>query len=146
MKRFLVPTAAIVLAPARALAQTPPPPQASGSWVWWAVVAGAILVVATGVLVAVGVRYFEAKNRRESESVRLQSAIAAPLRRNPRLTGLAILPMVTIGPEGDATVELSGDVPSAELHDEVLTVVEHTLDRHRPGTRIIDNLRVTRVA
>jgi hypothetical protein len=144
--RSWIVAAALVLAPARALAQNPNAPSVGWSWLWWALVLAAIVVVVTGALVAVGGRYFEAQDRRESESTRLLAQLTAPLRRNPRLAGLSVLPVVTIAADGDATVELTGEVPSAELHDEVLTVVEHTLDRHRPGTHIVDNLRVHRVA
>lgn len=143
---LVVAAVSLALLPAPALAQNPPPSQVGWGWLWWSLVLGVIVVAVTGALIAVGVRYLEAQNRRESEGTRLQSALVAPLRRNPRLAELSVLPVVTITADGTATVEVSGQVPSAELHDEILTIVEHTLDRHRPGTRIIDHLRVTRVA
>lgn len=95
------------------------------------------------VLVAgVGLMLFDLGGRREEEAERLGVLISRALGRE--LGPLAVLPTAHVPRSRSAPVivELTGTVPSAEVRDAVVQVVERELARLRPSYRIEDRLGV----
>jgi hypothetical protein len=97
---------------------------------------GAVSVAVVGGLITLGVRYLEARSRREEDAARLQVALTAPLAHEPALAGSSVLPVVSIPRRGPARVELTGWVGSGDGRDAAVRAVE------REGVRLGQPLRV----
>jgi hypothetical protein len=87
-------------------------------------------------LITLGVRYLEARSRRDEEAAHLQQALTEPLAREPVLAGSSVLPVVSFPLRGPARVELTGWVGSREGRDAAVRAVE------REGKRLGQPLRV----
>jgi len=103
---------------------------------------GVSAVVAIGVIIALGVRYLEARSRRDEEAARLQMALSEPLARAPALAGCAVRPVVSLSVNGRPRVELTGWVPSVDLRQAAVRAVEHEAERLGRRVRIVDRLDV----
>lgn len=116
------------------------PPAAGGS----AVLTAAIIVAVLLVLLAVAVKLFDLKRKRESEEVHLQAQISDALLRDPALFGLPVTPsaQVPLWTGSPATIEVAGEVPSTEVRDAVLRIVTEEALRIRPDFQIEDRLAV----
>jgi hypothetical protein len=101
-----------------------------------ALVIGFFSMVVVAGLITLGVRYLEARSRREEDAARLQQALTEPLGREPALAGSSVLPVVSWPLRGPARVELTGWVPSRDVRDAAVRAVE------REGTRLGQPLRV----
>jgi hypothetical protein len=120
---------------------TPAAPAASGGS---AALTAAIVVVAMLLLVAVVVKLFDLKRKRESEAVHLQAQISDALLRDQALFGLPITPtaQVPLWRGSPATIEVAGQVPTAELREAVLRIASSEAARIRPDFKIVDRLAV----
>jgi hypothetical protein len=87
-------------------------------------------------LITLGVRYLEARSRRDEDAARLQQALTEPIAREPALAGSSVLPVVSFPLRGPARVELTGWVGSREGRDAAVRAVE------REGKRLGQPLRV----
>lgn len=105
---------------------------------WLAGGFAAVLVV--GALIALGVRYLEAQSRHDEEATRLQQALLEPLAREPALSGVSVVPLVTLPLRGPARIELSGWVPSRDARDAAVKAVERESARLGRRVRIINRL------
>lgn len=107
---------------------------------WLAVGTG--VVVAMGILIALGVRYLETQSRHDEEATRLQQALIEPLAREPVLAGCSVLPLVTLPLRGPARVELTGQVPSRDVREAAGRAVERESARLGWRVRIFNRLVV----
>ena len=103
---------------------------------------GIAVVVVIGALIALGVRYLEARSRRDEEAAGLQQALSEPLAREPALANCSVLPVATMPLSGRPRVELTGWVPSVAARDAAVHVVEHEVERLGRQVRIVDRLAI----
>jgi len=113
----------------------------------WPVVALAVgVIVGVGGVTAIGVLLLEAQRRRDQRAVALQDRLAEPIARELGQTGVSVLPTVHIPLWSAATrpaiIQLVGQVPSRDLRDRVVRIVEREAMRLR-YFRIEDHIRVT---
>ena len=104
-------------------------------------IGGGVAIVIGG-LIALGVRYLEARNRRDEDAADLQQALADPLAREPALAGCSVRPVASISPRGRPRVELNGWVPSSALRDVAFRTVEREAGRLGRRVHIVDRLEV----
>jgi predicted component of type VI protein secretion system len=102
---------------------------------------GALVVV--GALIALGVRYLEARSRRDEAAARLQQAICEPLAHEPGMRECSVLPIVSLPMRGAARIELTGWVSSAETREAVTRAVQREAARLGQPVRVVDRLQVT---
>jgi hypothetical protein len=105
---------------------------------------GSLAVV--GGLIVLGVRYLEARSRRDDEEARLQQSLAEPLNRDPALAGSSILAVVSLPLVGIARVGLTGCVPTREVRDAALVAVEREARRLGHRVRVVDHIEVAQAA
>jgi hypothetical protein len=105
---------------------------------------GSLAVV--GGLIVLGVRYLEARSRRDDEEARLQQSLAEPLSRDPALAGSSIQPVVSLPLVGIARVGLTGSVPTREVRDAALVAVEREARRLGHRVRVVDQIEVADTA
>ncbi|HEY7648853.1 MAG TPA: hypothetical protein VID04_07585 [Methylomirabilota bacterium] len=109
-----------------------------------AMLAAAIIVVAVLVFLGITVKLLDLKRRRESEAVQLQAQISDALLREERVFGLSVTPTahVPLWSGTPATLELRGQVPSPEVKDAVLRLVNREAARVRPDFHVNDEVAV----
>jgi hypothetical protein len=126
---------------ARAWAQAAEAPHTVGiTWDVSTILVGAAVVLAVGVLIVLGVRALERRNRRDAQAVRVQEEVAALLVRDPSLRGVAVRPVVTPGPGRALRVELVGEVPSVEMHARVVRAVRRFIEEHHADAVFVDRV------
>ena len=129
-------------APAPAVPPTVgPTASASGSGGTLAVV---LVIGALLVLVAVGVKLYDLKRRREADAVHLQAQVSDALLRDETLGGLAITPTarVPFWSGTPAVIELSGRVASPVARERALQIAASEASRLRSDVEIIDHITV----
>ncbi len=117
-------------------------PTRMDGFTWTLLVVGVVIVLVTGALVAWGVRFLEAQNRRETEATRLQERLSGPLGREPRLRECSLLPATSIPARGPARVEVTGWVTSPEQRDMALRLVEHEAAQADRPVEVVDRLSI----
>jgi hypothetical protein len=105
-------------------------------------VIGIAVVVVIGLLIAAGVRYLEARSRRDEEAAGLQQALTEPLAREPALANCSVLPVATLPVTGRPRVELTGWVSSTAARDAAVQVVQHEAERLGRPVRVVDRLTI----
>lgn len=128
-------------APSPALPGGAPGSPEGGGEMWVAalfVVMGLLLIVVAAAKVA------DLRSKREAETVLLQAQIADAFLRDRALFGLPVVatahvPFVKGSP---VTIEVTGHVPSGELGQAAMCLVEREASRTRPDVRILDRLEV----
>ena len=103
---------------------------------------GIAVVVFIGVTIALGVRFLEARSRRDEEAAGLQQALSEPLARTPTLANCSVLPVASMPLRGRPRVELTGWVPSSAARDAAIRVVEVEAARLGQRVRIVDRLAI----
>jgi hypothetical protein len=100
---------------------------------------GALLVI-LGVIV----KLLDLRRKRENEAVVVQAQISDAVLRDPTLFSLPITPTahVPLWKGSPITVEVAGQVPSDELKETALRVVEREATHLRPDVRIEDRVGV----
>ncbi len=111
------------------------------------------MVVAIGVLagvaivVAAGILLLEAQRRRDQRAADFQNRLAEPIARELGAAGVSVLPTVRIplwkAATRPAVIQIAGQVPSRELRDRVVQLVEREASRLR-YFRIEDRMRIPR--
>ena len=118
----------------------------ASAWTWPALALAAGIIVGVALVTAVGILLLEAQRRRDQRAAAFQDRLAEPIARELGLTGVAVLPTVRIPLWSAATrpavIQLAGQVPSADLRDRVVRLVEREASRLR-YFRIEDRLRIT---
>jgi hypothetical protein len=124
---------ALVVAPATAWAQGVVGPQGAGNPSSSATESGAmttavVVVSLLAVLVVLGalIKMMDLKRKRESEAVVIQARISDAVLRDPRLFSLPITPTahVPLWKGTPVTVEVAGQVPSEDLRQAALNLIE----------------------
>lgn len=105
-------------------------------------VIGIAAVAAIAGLIALGVRYLEARSRRDEDAARLQQALSEPLAREPALARCSVLPIASMSLGGRPRVELTGWVPSVEVRDVAVRAVEREAARLGQRVQIADRLEI----
>lgn len=116
------------------------------AWTWQYVSIGIAVVLLTGVLVALGVRYLEAQSRREQRASELQIRLTGPISREPILRDAPVLATAHVPRRGPVVVEVTGRVVSAAARDAALRIAETETARSFDDYRIVDRLDVAEAA
>src|SRR5215510_12699254 len=105
------------------------------------VVALVVLAVFVAAIVIVA-KLMDLKKRRESQAVLLQSRVADALMREGRLGDVVVTPTVRVPfwSGRPATIELTGRVPTQDIHEAVLSIVRSEAGRLRPDVVIEDRI------
>jgi hypothetical protein len=106
------------------------------------VTVGIVAFALVGGFITLGVRYLEARSRREDDATRLQQALSEPLARDPALASSSILPVVSVPRRGPACVEVTGRVPSREAGTAAIRAIELEAKLLGRRIRIVDRLEV----
>jgi hypothetical protein len=96
------------------------------------------------VIVGIGVKLHDLKQRREAEGVHLQAQVSDALLRDRGLFGLAVTPTAHV-PWWSGTpvrLEVGGRVPSPEARQRALRLVEDEARQVRADIEIVDRLEV----
>ena len=127
-------------------------PQASGNAASGATQSSAVttvVVVASlfAVVVALGalIKMFDLKRKRESEAVVIEARISDAVLRDPRLFSLPITPTahVPLWKGSPVTVEVAGQVPSDELRQAAVGLIEREASQVGPEVRIESRIGVS---
>jgi hypothetical protein len=107
-----------------------------------------ILLVGLLVIVGVGVKLYDLKRKREAEAVHLQAQVSDALLRDPSVFGLPVTPTAHVPwwSGTPARLELMGRVPSPEIREHVLQLVEREALQLRPDVAVVDCLAIDTAA
>ena len=109
---------------------------------------GTLLIVGLVVLVGVAVKLYDRRRKRQDEAIQLQAQVSDALLRDPRLVNVPIVVTAhvpTFG-HGPAVLDVSGQVPTRDLHDVALRVVDQEASRIRPDVMLENRLAVVPLA
>jgi hypothetical protein len=129
--------------PSAVQAQQPSDAVSQGSGVAGVVVSLAGLLVFVMAIVIVA-RLLDLRKRRQAQAVALQSRISDALMREGRLGDVVVTPTVRVPfwSGRPATIELTGRVPTPDIHEAVLSIVRSEASRVRPDVVIEDRIAV----
>ena len=115
------------------------------SWSATAIAVGAGVVVGVTLMTVAAVLILEAQRRRDQRAASFQDQLARPIQRELAQAHVAILPTVRIplwkAATRPAVIQLTGQVPSADIRNRVLRLVEREAARLR-YYRIEDRIRI----
>jgi hypothetical protein len=115
------------------------------SWSWPVIALAVGIVVGAAGVTTLGVILLEAQRRRDRRAVAFQDRLAGPIARELGQAGVSVLPTVRIPLWSAATrpavIQLAGQVPSPDLRDRVVRIVEREAARLQ-YFRIEDRLRI----
>ena len=140
----------VVSAPIAAWAQvapvTPPPSASAASSASSGASTAMMLAVFGGliVLVAIGVKIYDLKRKREADAVHLQAQLSDALLREPSLFGMPITPTVHVPTWAGtpATIEVTGEVSSPEIREGALRIIRAEASRVRSDFVIEDRMHL----
>lgn len=137
LARSLVLSVPLVVTAGTATAQTGP--DDGGAMISVIALVGGLLVI-----VALAVKLYDLKRKREAEAVQLQAQISDALLRDETLFGVPVTPTahVPLWSGTPATLELVGHVPSAERKQAALRVAEREASTVRPDVHLVDRITV----
>ncbi len=103
------------------------------------------VVIALVVIIALLARWSAMRSKRATEALQLESEIVDALLSERGLVNLSVMPKVHVPfwSGSPATVEMSGNVPSPEVREEVMHVAEREAARIRPDVHIHDRLTLS---
>lgn len=105
-----------------------------------------VIVLIGGLLavVAIAVKLYDLKRKRDAEAVQLQAQVSDALLRDEALFGVPVTPNahVPLWSGGPATLELVGHVPSPERKQAALRVAEREATAVRPDVHVVDRMTV----
>ncbi len=107
-----------------------------------AVVAGTVLAVL--VILGVLIKMLDLKRKRDGEAIVVQARLSDAVLRDPRLFSLPITPTahVPLWTGSPVTVELGGHVPSEDLRQAAIHLVEREASQLGPDVRIESKIGV----
>lgn len=109
---------------------------------------GVGIVAGVAVVTALGILLLEAQRRRDDKASAFQNRLAEPISHELGQAGVSVLPTVRIplwnGATRPAVIRLTGRVPSADVRDRVIRLVEREAARLR-YFRIEDFIRIERL-
>lgn len=116
------------------------------TWSWSVLALAAGILVGVGGVTVLGVLLLEAQRRRDQLAAAFQDRLAEPIARELGQTGVSVLPTVRMplwsASTRPAVIQLAGQVPSRDLRDRVVRIVEREAMRLR-YFRIEDRIRVS---
>ena len=129
-------------------AATPVPPPAAPAGDNSGILMALALMGALLVIVGIAVKLWDAKRKREAEAVHLQSQISDALLREQDFFGLAITPTVhaPLRKSAPFSIEVTGQAPSAAVHDAAIRVVRDEATRMGRDFEIDDRVEITPAA
>jgi len=143
----LVALLSILAVPVNASAQTvggaaASPRASSVDWRSGIAIVAVILLLIIGIGVAV--KLYDVKRRRTEENAALQSLLSEALMLERSVVGLPVAPFVSqsVWPRSPVVIAVRGSVPTLELRDAVIRLVEREAYRRQPGARTEDRLQV----
>jgi hypothetical protein len=117
-----------------------------GAWTWSTIVVAAGIAVGVVAVSAVTMILLAAQRRRDEEATAFRERIAEPISRELGLATVAVVPTVHVPLWSAATrpavIRLDGQVPTYDLRDRVVRLVEREAGRLR-YFRIEDRIRIT---
>ncbi len=133
--------------PIRAVAQTTgaaSPPTAPASSTPGGAITVVVVVVAVLLAIGVGVKLYDLTRKREQELLSLQLRISDALLLDRSLAGLPIAAFASrsLWRRSPVVVAVTGPVPTPELRDAVMRLVERELSHRQPGGRAEDRIVV----
>jgi hypothetical protein len=138
---------AVMLGGSRVLAQAPVPPPVTGGepaspGSGLAVIG---LIVLLLVILGAAVRFHDLRRRREEAAMGLQARISDALLVEPALAGLPVTPTVSVPllKRTPVKIDVAGTVPSPELRDHALRLVERVAAEAGREVLIEDRLLVS---
>jgi hypothetical protein len=125
-------------------APTPPLGTAPASGGGGSPVALILVIVAALVIVAIGVKLYDLRRKRESEAVQLQAQISDALMREQLLLGIPIMATArtSLWRRSPPTIEVAGQVPSPQVRETALRIVRTEAGRVRSDFQIEDRIAV----
>ena len=115
------------------------------TWTWPALLLALGILVGVTLVTVVGILLLDAQRRRDHRASAFQDRLAGPITRELGLAGVAVLPTVRIplwsASTRPAVIQLVGQVPSPDLRDRVVRIVEREAMRLR-YFRIEDRIRI----
>ena len=143
----LAPLLSVLAAPIGASAQTagraPANPTPSGAnWGEGVAIVTVILILLIGIGFAV--RLYDIHRRRVEETAALQSLLSDALLLDRSVTGLPVAAFVSrsLWPRSPVVIAVRGSVPTPELRNVVMRIVEGEVSRRQPGAQVEDRLMV----
>jgi hypothetical protein len=103
-----------------------------------------ILIGGLLMLVALAVKLYDLKRKRDAEAVQLQAQVSDALLRDETLFGVPVTPTahVPLWRGTPATLELVGRVPTVERKEAAVRVAEREASAVRPDVHVVDHLTV----
>ena len=103
-----------------------------------------LLLAGLLVIVAIGVKLYDLKRKRDAEGVHLQAQVSDALLRDQSLFGLAVTPTATVPwwSGTPARLEVTGHVPTPEARERALRIIEQEARSLRPDVAIVDRLEI----
>jgi hypothetical protein len=124
-------------------AVTPPgaPPAPNG---WSGTVILGLIALALLVILGVVTTFYDRRRKREADAIGLQSRLSDALLMDRTLQSTVVTPTVhtPMWKRSPLIVEVHGDVPTAELRDAVLRVVQREATQQRPDVEVEDKLLI----
>jgi len=115
-------------------------------WTWPAIAVAVGIVLGVVVVTGIGMVLLKGQRRRDQRACAFQDRLAEPISRELGLAGVTVQPTVRIPLWSAATrpavIQLVGQVPSRDLRDRVVRLVEREAIRLR-YFRIEDRIRIT---
>jgi len=95
-------------------------------------------------IVALAVKLYDLKRKRDAEAVQLQAQVSDALLRDEALFGVPVTPTahVPLWRGTPATLELVGHVPNPQRKDEALRIAEREATALRPDVHVVDRMTV----
>ncbi len=114
----------------------------SASWGEGVAILAVVLVLLIGIGVAV--KLYDVKRRRVEETAALQAFVSEALMLDRTVTGLPIAAFVSrsLWPRSPVVISVRGSVPTPELRNVVMRLVEGEAFRRQPGALVEDRLMV----
>jgi hypothetical protein len=124
------------------------PPVTASAWSGVAMSVGIGIVFGVAIVTALGILLLEAQRRRDDRASAFQNRLAEPISREIGAAGVSVLPTVRIplwnGATRPAVIRLTGRVPSPDVHDRVIRLVEREAAPLR-YFRIEDHIHIERL-
>jgi len=139
---FLLPILVVPVATSAQTAADAPSHASSTDWGNGVAIVAVILLLLIGIGVAV--KFYDVKRRRTEENAALQSSLSDALLLERSIVGLPVAPFVSqsVWPHSPVVIAVKGSVPTQELRNAVMQLVEREAFRRHPGARAEDRLQV----